>query len=43
MAEKKTNKANERFVSTAKGTKVVGKLSPSELAKVTGKSPKKGK
>nr|DAP13403.1 MAG TPA: protein of unknown function (DUF4224) [Caudoviricetes sp.] len=35
--KKKSNKAQDRFVSTSKGTKVVGKLTPAELAKLTGK------
>lgn len=41
MAGKKSNKAKERFVSTAKGTSVVGRMSPSELSKLTSK--KRGK
>lgn len=39
MAKKSSDKskAQERFVSTGKGTKVIGKMSPAELAKLTGK------
>lgn len=36
-AELKSNKAKERFVSTSEGTIVVRKMSPTELAKITGK------
>lgn len=38
---KKVSKAQERFVSTSKGTTVVGKMSPKELAKLTKRSSKK--